>query len=71
MPMYNFIENSDAYSKTSGSLWQYHRDEPTLDNNNISIIDFFVNSNNSISFKFSFHSNIKKRTNRKRWHKGC
>ena len=27
MPMYNLIEYSDNYSKTSGSLWQYHRDE--------------------------------------------
>ena len=32
MPMYNSIECSDAYSKTSGSLWQYYRDEPVLDN---------------------------------------
>ena len=28
MPMYNLIEYSDNYSKTSGSLWQYCRDEP-------------------------------------------
>ena len=28
MPMYNLIKNSDAYSKTLGSLWQYYRDEP-------------------------------------------
>ena len=28
MPMYNFIEYSDNYAKTSGSLWQYYRDEP-------------------------------------------
>ena len=28
MPMYNFIEYSDNYSKTSGSLWQYYKDEP-------------------------------------------
>ena len=27
MPMYNLIEYSDNYSKTSGSLWQYYRDE--------------------------------------------
>ena len=27
MPMYNLIEYSDIYSKTSGSLWQYYRDE--------------------------------------------
>ena len=28
MPMYNLIEYSDNHSKTSGSLWQYYRDEP-------------------------------------------
>ena len=28
MPMYNLIEYSDNYSKTSGSLWQYYRDYP-------------------------------------------
>ena len=28
MPMYNLIEFSDNYSKTSGSLWQYYKDEP-------------------------------------------
>ena len=31
MPMYNLIEYSDDYSKTSGSLSQYCRDEPALD----------------------------------------
>ena len=28
MPMYNLIEYSEDYAKTSGSLWQYYRDEP-------------------------------------------
>ena len=28
MPMYNLIEYSDNYSKTSGTFWQYYRDEP-------------------------------------------
>ena len=32
MPMYNLIEYSDNYAKTSGSWWQYDRDEP---NNNL------------------------------------
>ena len=32
MPMYNLLEYSDNYSKTSGSLWQYYKDEP---NNNL------------------------------------
>ena len=27
MPMYNSIEYSNNYSKTSGSLWQYYKDE--------------------------------------------
>ena len=30
MPMYNSIEYSDNYIKTSGSLWQYYRDESAL-----------------------------------------
>ena len=28
MPMYNLIEYSKNYSKTTGSLWNYYRDEP-------------------------------------------
>ena len=51
MPMYNLIIYSDAYLKTSGSLWQYYRDEPTLGTND-NIIDFPVSNNNSASFKF-------------------
>ena len=30
MPMYNLIEYSDNYAKTSGSLWQYYRDKPNV-----------------------------------------
>ena len=33
MPMYNLIEYIDAYSNTSGSLWQCYRDAPDLNNN--------------------------------------
>ena len=51
MPMYNLIEYSDAYSKTSGSLWQYYRDKLLLDGDK-NIIDSLANNNNSISFKF-------------------
>ena len=46
MPMYNLIEYSDNNSKTSGSLWQYHRDDP---NNNLADSKSFkskVNLNN-------------------------
>ena len=28
MPMYNLIEYSDNYLKTSESLWQYYKDDP-------------------------------------------
>ena len=49
-PVHNLIKYSDIYSKTTGSLWQYCRDKPALDNNN-DIIHFYAN-NNSISFKF-------------------
>ena len=31
MPLYNLIEYSGNYAKTSGSLWQYNRDEPNDD----------------------------------------
>ena len=31
MTMYDFIEYSDSYSKTCGSLWQYYRDESFLE----------------------------------------
>ena len=31
MPMYNLIEYSNNYAKTSGSLWQYYKDDPNDD----------------------------------------
>ena len=38
MTMYNLIEYSDNYSKTSGSLWQYYKDDP---NNNLTDSESF------------------------------
>ena len=29
MPMYNLLEYSKNYKKTTGSLWNYYRDEPS------------------------------------------
>ena len=49
--MYNLVEYSENYSKTPGSLWQYYRDEPYLDNNS-AIADFSTDNNNSAVFKF-------------------
>ena len=38
MPMYDLIEYKDNYSKTSGSLWQYYKDDP---NDNITQSESF------------------------------
>ena len=48
MIMYNLIYYSDNYSKTSGSLWQYYRDETALTDAG-AVYNFPVNS---ASFKF-------------------
>ena len=56
--MYNLIEYSDNYSKTSGSLWHYYRDYLFLD---IGAIDDFVTDNNS-STLFKFKTKIAGRT---------
>ena len=47
--MYNLIEYSDNYSKTSGSLWQYYRDEPAL--TDAGAITNFHAADNSALFK--------------------
>ena len=45
MPMYNLIEYSDNYSDTSGSLWNFKRDE-IVNNANV------TNDDNAPSFKY-------------------
>ena len=50
MPPYNLIEYNYNYSKISGSLWQYYRDESSL--TNAGAIANFHAANNSASFKF-------------------
>ena len=45
MPMYNLIEDSDNYSDTSGSLWDFKIDE-IVDKANV------TNNNNAPSFKY-------------------
>ena len=44
MPMYNLIEYSNNYSDTSGSLWNFKRDEIETDDN--------LTINNASSFKY-------------------
>ena len=50
MPMYNLIEYSDNYTKTTGRLWQYCKDIPAR-NYDDEVIIFDVN-NTTDSFKF-------------------
>ena len=45
MPMYNLKEYSDNYSDTSGSLWDFKRDDI---NNNANV----TNDNKAPSFKY-------------------
>ena len=51
MPMYNLIEYSDNYAKTTGSLWQYCKDIPARDVNDDDIV-IFADGNTTDSFKF-------------------
>ena len=51
MPMYNLIEYSDNYSKTSGSLWQYFKEMPAV-NNDGDIVNFDgTKATDSFNFK--------------------
>ena len=50
MPMYNLIEYSDNYAKTTGSLWQYCKDIPALNANDE--ITHFTEGNLTDSFNF-------------------
>ena len=51
IPMYNLIEYSDNYSETSGSLWQYCKEIPAV-NNDGNIVDFNgANATDSFNFK--------------------
>ena len=50
-PMYDLIEYSDNYSKTSGSLWQYFKDIPAV-NDSGNIVEFNgANATDSFNFK--------------------
>ena len=51
IPMYNLIEYSDNYSKTSGSLWNYCKEIPAAENNG-NIVDF-DEANATDSFNFN------------------
>ena len=57
MPMYNLIEYSDNYSDTSGSLWQFKRDEIERDNDLTVDAQHIPNNLSSFKYKSSFITN--------------
>ena len=58
MPEYNLIEYSKNYRKTTGSLWNYYRDEPDSglggDNNNR---NYSIKDSKSLDYKTSITEN--------------
>ena len=54
MNMYNLIEYSDNYAESSGTLWQYKRDEQNINNGNIAVTTADSSSFN-IPFNIPFH----------------
>ena len=51
MPMYNLIEYSDNYLKTSENLWQYCKDIPAVNNNNAFVNFNGANATDSFNYK--------------------
>ena len=64
MPMYNLIECSKNYRKTTGSLWNYYRDEPNSgldgDNNNI---NYSIKDSKSFDYKSSITGKLEVENN--------
>ena len=56
MPMYNLLEYSKSYKKTTGSLWNYYRDEPNSSTDNNNITHSILNSE-SFDYKANFMEN--------------
>ena len=56
MPMYNLLEYSKNYRKTTGSLWHYYRDQPnsTIGDNNIT---HSILNSESFDYKANFMEN--------------
>ena len=51
MPMYNLIEYSKNYSKRTGSLWNYYRDEPN--SGAVGNINHSIRGSKSLDYKTS------------------
>ena len=58
MPMYNLLGYSKNYKKTTGSLWNYYRDEPNSGTDNNNITHSILNSE-SFDYKSNFIGSVK------------
>ena len=60
MPMYNFLEYSKNYRKTTGSLWNYYRDKPNSgadgENNNV---NYSIKDSKPFDYKTSITGKLK------------
>ena len=56
MPMYNLLEYSKNYRKTTGSLWNYYRDQPNSNIGDNNITHSILNSG-SFDYKANFMEN--------------
>ena len=57
MPMYNLLEYSKNYTKTTGSLWNYYRDELNSSTDNDNITHSILNSK-SFDYKANFIGSV-------------
>ena len=57
MPMYNLLVYSKHYKNTTGSLWNYYRDEPNSSTDNDNIIHSILNSK-SFDYKANFRASV-------------
>ena len=56
MPMYNLLESSKNYKKTTGKLQNYYRDEPNSSTDNNNITHSILNSE-SFDYKANYMEN--------------
>ena len=68
MPIYNLIEYSGNYSKTSGILWQYCRYELAINAADGNTVNF--NADNASTDSFQIKEKITGQ-NKQQWHKKC
>ena len=58
MPMYNLLEYSKNYKKTTGRLWNYYRDEANSSTDDNNITHSILNSK-AFDYKANFISSVK------------